>query len=103
MQRGGRPWFRANRMACSSVTLRVQLLVREETHKVKLERALAACIFIKFSLMQNIAPADAVLVMPNTSRCVFDTMEPSTVMRNTFSHSQRASLAIKGFFATDGD
>lgn len=28
MHRGGRPWFRANRMACSSVTLRVQLLVR---------------------------------------------------------------------------
>lgn len=25
MQRGGRPWLRANRMACSSVTLRVQL------------------------------------------------------------------------------
>lgn len=31
MQRGGNPWFRASRMACSSVTLRVQLLTREET------------------------------------------------------------------------
>lgn len=29
MQRGGRPWFRASRMACSSVTLRVQLLERK--------------------------------------------------------------------------
>lgn len=25
MQRGGSPWFRASRMACSRVTLRVQL------------------------------------------------------------------------------
>lgn len=34
MQRGGRPWFRASRMACSSVTLRVQLLERK--HAVRL-------------------------------------------------------------------
>lgn len=45
MQRGGRPWFRASRMACSSVTLRVQLLDREEKHKV----TRSVCIFIRFS------------------------------------------------------
>lgn len=52
MQRGGRPWFRASRMACSSVTLRVQLLVREERHKVRLKVTISICIFIRFSLRE---------------------------------------------------
>lgn len=35
MQRGGSPWLRANRMACSRVTLRVELQQKRESEKKK--------------------------------------------------------------------
>lgn len=70
-------------------------------------------------IMQNIPPVFFVMVntylfsssqVPyyQSIQSVPDTIKPSTVTRNTFSdstpsHSQRAFMAIKAVFATDGE
>lgn len=125
MQRGGNPWFRASRMACSSVTLRVQLLAREKKHKAKLSLSLSLHIHqilitgmdessCEQIIMQNIAPVDAILGIQfricqtsSSSRftdavcmyvCIWHNKtfcSDNTFSDSTLIHSQRAFLVMK--------
>lgn len=127
MQRGGNPWFRASRMACSSVTLRVQLLAREGQKKRwvitfsfnRLDDAESSCVKI---IMHNIAPTDAIwgiqfwicqtylsshftAAVPWTCRvCVWHNKNPSSVtapsLTNSFSTRFRGNEVI---YAADRD